>query len=192
MKIFVAGATGVVGVPLVRLLVAAGHEVAGMTRSPGKQNMLRDLGAEPVVCDVYDAVALREAVTKRAPNAVIHELTDLPDDAVRLAEFRQANSRIRRDGTKNLLEAAKAAGTTTFIAQSIAWEIPGEGGAAVKEHERMVLDSGGVVVRYGVFYGPGTYYEEREPEPPRVHVDEAARRTVLTLEAPSGIITIID
>lgn len=192
MKIFVAGATGVVGVPLVRLLVTAGHEVAGMTRSPGKQNMLRDLGAEPVVCDVYDAAALREAVTKRAPDAVIHELTDLPDDAVRLAEFRQANSRIRREGTKNLLDAAKAADTTTFIAQSIAWEIPGEGGAAVKEHERMVLDAGGVVVRYGVFYGPGTYYEEGKPEPPRVHVDEAARRTVLALEAPSGIITIID
>jgi nucleoside-diphosphate-sugar epimerase len=192
VKIFVAGATGVVGVPLVRLLVTAGHEVAGMTRSPGKQNMLRDLGAEPVVCDVYDAAALREAVTKRAPDAVIHELTDLPDDAVRLAEFRQANSRIRREGTKNLLDAAKAADTTTFIAQSIAWEIPGEGGAAVKEHERMVLDAGGVVVRYGVFYGPGTYYEEGKPEPPRVHVDEAARRTVLALEAPSGIITITD
>lgn len=187
-----AGATGVIGVPLVRLLVEAGHQVAGMTRSPQKVPMLRDLGAEPVVCDVFDAAALREAVATFAPDAVVHELTDLPDDRDHIGDHAARNNRIRREGTRNLLDAAREANAARFVAQSVAWQLPGDGGAAVAEHEQMVLEAGGVVVRYGMFYGPGTYHEADKPDPPRIHVDDAARRTLPALDAPSGIIVIVD
>lgn len=103
-----------------------------------------------------------------------------------------ANARMRRQGTRNLLAAAEAAGATRFIAQSVAWQIPGDGGAAVEEHERAVLDSSGVVIRYGQFYGPGTYFESELPPPPRVHVDDAARRTVPALEEPSGVLVVLE
>jgi nucleoside-diphosphate-sugar epimerase len=190
VRIFLAGATGVIGIRLVPLLVAGGHEVAGMTRSPGKIERLRDLGAKPVVCDVFDADALQEAVVAAGPEAVINQLTDLPDDPARIQELRAANAQMQRVGTRNLLGAARAAGATRFLAQSVAWPLPGESGAAGEEHERAVLDAGGVVVRYGRFYGPGTYYETDAPPPPRVHVDEAARRTVPLLDAPSGIVVV--
>ena len=187
-----AGATGAIGVPLVRLLVAGGHEVAGMTRREARAGMLRELGAEPIVCDVYDAAALTAAVTAFRPAVVIHELTDLPDDLSQLAAARGANSRMRREGTRNLLAAARAAGGPRILAESVAWPISGDGGAAAEEHERAVLDAGGVVLRYGRFYGPGTYHPDDLPDPPAVHVDEAARRTVELLDAPGGIVTIVD
>jgi nucleoside-diphosphate-sugar epimerase len=189
MRVFVAGASGVIGVRLVPLLVAAGHEVAGMTRTPSKLTRLRDLGAEPVLCDAYDATALREAVVSFRPDAVVNELTDLPDEA---AATNEANARMRRDGTRNLLAAAAAAKAPRFVAQSIAWQLPGDGGAAVAELERLVLAAGGVVLRYGRLYGPGTYYEDGKPEPPRVHVDEAARQTVPALTASSGVVEVTD
>ena len=114
-----------------------------MTRTPGKAGVLRELGAEPVVCDVYDAGALRDAVVEFAPEAVIHQLTDLPDDASQIGEFGPRNDRIRRDGTRNLLDAAAASHTDRFLAQSIAWELPGERGVANAEFERTVIDAGG-------------------------------------------------
>ena len=189
MRVFVAGASGVIGVRLVPLLVAAGHEVAGMTRTPGKLERLQELGAEPVLCDVYDAEALREAVVAFEPEAVVNELTDLPD---RAAAVNEANARIRREGMRNLLAAAEAARAQRFASQSVAWQPQGDGGAAVAELEKLTLSAGGVVLRYGRLYGPGTYYEREKPEPPRVHVDEAARRTVPALDAPSGIIEVLD
>ena len=192
MRIFLAGASGVIGVRLVPLLVAGGHEVAGMTRSPGKKNALRALGAEPVVCDVFDAEALREAVVGFGTEAVVHELTDLPDDPARIPEMATANSRIRREGTRNLLAAAEAAGASRIVAQSVAWQLPGDGGAAVEELERAVLSVGGVVIRYGQLYGPGTYFENEKPAAPRVHVDEAARRTVPALDAPSSVVIVTE
>ena len=191
MRIFLAGATGLIGERLVPLLVAGGHAVAGMTRSPGKADALRALGAEPVVCDVFDPAALRVAAVAFRPDAVLHELTDLPDDAALLPEFAAPNARIRREGTRNLLEAARAAGARRFLAQSVAWQLPGDAGAAVAELEQAVLAAHGVVLRYGQFYGPGTYHEQA-PSPPRVHVDEAARRTVEALAAPSGVLTIVE
>jgi nucleoside-diphosphate-sugar epimerase len=190
MRIFVAGATGVIGVRLVPLLVTAGHDVAAMTRSPQKVDSLRALGAHPVVCDVYDTVALREAVTAFRPGRVIHQLTDLPDDRAHVQAFRDANSRIRREGTRNLLAAARAAGAPGILAQSVAWQFSGDAGAATADLERMVLEAGGVVLRYGQFYGPGTYHETAPP-PPRIHIDEAARRTVDALAAPTGVIVIV-
>jgi nucleoside-diphosphate-sugar epimerase len=192
MRIFVAGATGVIGVPLVRRLVDAGHTVAGMTRSEGKADRVRELGAEPVVCDVFDAARLTETVTAFGAEAVIHELTDLPDDPSRIAEWGAANNRIRREGTHNLVAAARAASAGRFLAQSVAFKLPGDGGAAIEEHERAVLDAGGVVLRYGYLYGPGTYYPDGKAPPPAVHVDEAARRTVEALDAPCGVITVVD
>ena len=192
MRIFLAGASGVIGVRLIPLLVRDGHEVAGMTRSPGKTAALRELGAEPVVCDVFDAGALAKAVTAFGPELVMHQLTDLPDQVERIPEFAAGNNRIRTEGTRNLLAAAAQAGATRFLAQSIAW-IPPAGGEAVAEHERLVLAAGGVVIRYGIFYGPGTYSgSDRVPPPPRIQVDEAARRTVALLTAPSGVVVVTE
>ena len=191
MRIFVAGASGVIGSRVVPLLAARGDVVAGMTRSSQKATMLRDLGAEPVVCDVYDADGLAAAVAAFKPELVMHQLTDLPDDMKRLALYVKRNNRIRTEGTQNLLDAAKQAGVRRFLAQSIAWEPPA-GGEAVKAHERMVLDFGGVVLRYGQLYGPGTYHEQDLPESPRVHVSDAARRTVELMEAGSGVVVVTE
>jgi nucleoside-diphosphate-sugar epimerase len=191
VRIFLAGATGVIGHRLVPLLADRGHVVAGMTRSPGNVEILRELGAEPVVCDVFDAERLRDAVAAFGPDLVMHQLTDLPDDIERIRESGGANARIRREGTRNLLAAARAAGVDRVIAQSVAWTIPGDGGAAVAEMEKMVLAAGGLVLRYGQFYGPGTYHPTPPPEP-RVHIDTAAMRTVELLDAPTGVVTIVD
>jgi nucleoside-diphosphate-sugar epimerase len=190
MRIFVAGASGVIGSRIVPLLVARGHTVAGMTRSSGKVGVLRTLGAEPVVCDVYDAPALVGAVVAFAPELVMHQLTDLPDELT--AEGSGANARMRREGTRNLVAAARAAGAAKFMAQSVAWELPGDGAAAVRDLERAVLDAGGVVLRYGRFYGSGTYYEAELPPPPRIDVDSAAQRTVGALDADRGILTFVE
>jgi nucleoside-diphosphate-sugar epimerase len=192
MRVFLAGASGAIGRQLVPLLAAAGHEVAGTTRSEAKLEMLRELGAEPVVVDVYDAERLREAVVAFGPELVMHQLTDLPQDPAQISTKAADNARVRTEGTCNLIAAAQAAAAPRFLAQSIAWRLPGEAHASVEEHERMVLHAGGVVARYGRFYGPGTYHEEGRPEPPSVHVAEAARRTVELLEAPSGIATIVE
>jgi nucleoside-diphosphate-sugar epimerase len=186
MRIFLAGASGVIGVRLVPLLVGEGHEVSGMTRTAAKRPLLRELGARPVVCDVYDADALTAAVVDAAPDLVMHQLTDLPDTSDRIPEFAERNNRIRTEGTRNLLAAARAAGAHLFVAQSIAWTPP-SGGGSIAEHERLVLDAGGIVIRYGVFYGPGTYGGEHVPAPPRIHVDAAARETVRLMEAEPGV-----
>lgn len=161
MRIFVAGASGVIGVRLVPLLVAAGHEVVGMTRTPAKCEQLESLGSEPVVCDVFDLEGVAMAVDAFDPDIVVHQLTDLPDDRARIRELAAANARMRREGTRNLVAAG-----ARVVAQSVAWQVPGDGGAAVEEHERAVLDAEGVVVRYGQFYGPGTFFESELPPHP--------------------------
>jgi len=193
VRIFVAGASGVIGSRLVALLVADGHAVAGMTRSTHKADLLRELGAEPVICDVFDADALTRAVIAFTPDIVFHQLTDLPDNAADIPAFSERNNRIRGEGTRNLLAAAASASAGPVIAQSISWELPGESGrAATAEHERAVLRAGGVVIRYGQLYGPGTYYETTQPEPPRVHVDDAARQTVPAIGVPAGVTIVVD
>jgi nucleoside-diphosphate-sugar epimerase len=192
VRIFVAGASGVIGMHVVPLLAAAGHDVAAMTRSPDKVDALRALGAEPVVCDVYESEALRDAVVAFGPDLVMHQLTDLPDAERQLVEAGSANVRMRREGTANLLRAARASGAPRLLVQSIAWQPAGDSGAAVAELERTTLDARGVVLRYGRFYGPGTWYEAKLPRPPRIRIDAAARRTVAALEAPSGLIEIVE
>ena len=193
MRIFVAGASGLIGVRLVPLLVEAGHEVAGMTRSPDKAGSLRDLGAEPVICDVFDAEALAEAVAAFGPDSVFHHLTDLPDNVADMASFGARNDRIRGEGTRNLLAAAVAAGAEQFVAQSIAWDQSDDARRAVTAgYERTVLEAGGVVIRYGQFWGPGTYYETAPPARPRIHLDDAARMTLASLDAPPGVTLVVD
>lgn len=191
MRIFLAGATGVIGSRLLPLLVAAGHDVTGTTRSAERAGMIEKAGGTPVVVDVYDVEALTAAVVESRPDLVMHQLTDLPDDAADIPARAAANSRIRTEGTANLLAAALAAGGARMLAQSIAWTPPGRGDA-VAWHEAAVLDAGGVVVRYGQYYGPGTYYETEPPAHPRIHVSDAAQRTVPLVEAASGVVVLAD
>ncbi len=189
MRIFLAGASGVIGIRLVPLLVAAGHTVAGMTRSPNQADRLRGLGAQPVVCDVFDRGALTLAVAAFRPDVLFHQLTDLPDHAAEIAAYGDRNDRMRTEGTRNLIAAA---GPARVIAQSIAWELPGNRRAIAAEHERAVLQAGGVVIRYGQLYGPGTYFETDPPEPPRIHVDDAALQTLPALGTPPGVTIVAD
>jgi UDP-glucose 4-epimerase len=191
MRVFLAGASGVLGSRVLPLLVADGHVVAAMTRSADKAERLLALGGEPIVCDVYDLVALTAAAAAFAPDAVMHQLTDLPDSLDSLADAAERNDRIRTEGTRNLIAAAESAGAGRFVAQSIAWE-PSRGREGVEQHEQQVLAIGGVVARYGRLYGPGTYYEDEPPAPPRIHVDGAAQATPPLLDTPSGIATIVE
>jgi hypothetical protein len=193
MRIFLAGASGVIGQRLIPRLVQAGHVVGGVTRSPSKTELLSHLGAEPILCDVFDREALIQAVRDFKPDVVLNELTDLPDDAAQISELADLNARIRTEGTRNLIEAARRSGSPKILAQSVAWQLPdGPDAQAVAELERSVLAEDGVVLRYGQFYGPGTYYEQQPPGEPRVHIDRAAERTVETLAEPTGIVVIID
>ncbi len=193
MRIFLAGATGVIGTRLIPLLAADGHVVAGMTRSAGRAGLVRDLGAEPVICDVYDPAALTAAVTAFRPDLVLHQLTDLPDDAADIPQFAERGRRMRDEGTRNLLAAARAAGPVRVIAQSISWELPGEQAQqATGAFERMVLQDGGVVIRYGQFWGTGTYYPDSPPPRPRIHLDDAARQTMTALNALPGLTLVAD
>ena len=182
MRVFVAGASGVMGARLVPLLLAAGHTVAGVTRS--RPEVVAGLGAEAVLADVFDAEGMRAAVRAFGPDVVVHQLTNLPDTREELAGASEVNFRIRTEGTRNLLAAA---GDVKTIAQSTAFP------ARVEELERLVLDAEGVILRYGYWYGPGTWFEDRLPPKPRIHIDEAARRTVDALDAPRGsVLTLVE
>jgi nucleoside-diphosphate-sugar epimerase len=182
MRIFVAGATGVVGVRLVPALARQGHQVVGTTRTPEKVERLRALGAEPVVLDALDATAVKEAVALAEPEVVVHQLTAIPgsvDPRHFDEQFAQTN-RLRTEGLDHLLDAAAAGGSRRFVAQSFAsWPYARVGGPvkdeedpldpdppaivrttldAIRYLETAVASAGmeGVVLRYGGFYGPGT------------------------------------
>jgi nucleoside-diphosphate-sugar epimerase len=185
MRVFLAGATGVIGRRLVPMLLRAGHEVTGMTRTPEKLEELRASGAEAVVADALDAAAVRHAVADARPDAVIHQLTSLPQriDPRKIERDFVLNDRLRTEGTRNLVQAAQAAGARRIIAQSIAFSYaPGPPGTvheerdamlldaprpyarsarAIVELERTVLGAAGVVLRYGYFYGPGSAMSTR-------------------------------
>lgn len=182
MRIFLAGATGAIGRQLVPLLLADGHEVIGMTRSPQRAQALQAAGAEPVVADALDREAVVEAVRGARPDAIVHQLTAIPAliDPRRIERDFVLTDRLRTEGTHNLLAGAGEAGTERVVAQSIAFMYaPGPTGAlhvetdpqlapeqaprsfrrtagAVAELERSVLDASGIVLRYGYFYGPGS------------------------------------
>jgi nucleoside-diphosphate-sugar epimerase len=180
MRVFVAGATGAIGKQLVPRLVAAGHEVHGMTRSASKQAMLSELGAVPVVADALEPAQVAEAVATARPDVIVHQLTAIGAVDTRHMErdFAQTN-RLRTEGTDHLLSAGRAAGVRRFVAQSNA-AVYGRTGAAVQTEETFdrspvatmranqeairhletaVLDAQwteGIALRYGWFYGPGT------------------------------------
>lgn len=178
MRIFVAGATGAIGRCLLPRLLDAGHHVTAMTRSPERARRLSALGATPAVCDVYDTQALSRVVTDAAPDVVVHLLTDLPH-RLSLRASTASTDRLRREGTRNLLAAARAAGVRRVIAESIAFLYEPDGErikderaapyldaprsigaavAAVVDLERQVLAADGMVLRFGCLYGPGTWF----------------------------------
>lgn len=206
--VFVAGATGAIGTPLVRLLADAGWRVFGSTRDAQRTEALRRAGVEPVVVDVFDAPALNTALVSVRPDVVVHQLTDLP--GVRTPEALSAaiwrNARLRREGTRNLVNAALASGCRRVVAQSIAWAYgPGPlphaetdpldtsatGDRAVTVHallelESLVLNSPGLeglVLRYGQLYGPRTWSETPEGAMP-LHVEDAALAALKAVELP--------
>lgn len=193
MRIYLAGATGVIGRRLVPQLVAAGHTVGAMTRSAEKAGGLSSIGARPIVCDVFDRPALTSAVRAFTPDLVLHQLTDLPDVLADLPEDSLLNARIRREGTRNLIDAVADLARVKIVAQSVAWTMrPGAEAEAVSSLEEAVLAASGVVLRYGFFYGPGTFFDGELPPTPRVHIDVAAARTIEALDASSGILTVVD
>jgi nucleoside-diphosphate-sugar epimerase len=193
MRIYVAGASGAIGSRVVPLLVSAGHTVGAMTRSADKAGLLESMGAQPIVCDVFDRPALASAVRSFSPDLVLHELTDLPDNLADLPNESLLNARIRVEGTRNLIDAMEGVAGATIVAQSIAWKREaGPEADAVASLEEAVLAVDGVVLRYGYLYGPGTYFERELPPSPRVHIDTAAARTVEALTAPSGVLTVVD
>jgi nucleoside-diphosphate-sugar epimerase len=182
MRVFVAGASGAIGRPLVRRLLAAGHEVTGMTRREERAEEIRGAGAAAVVCDVFDAEGLERAVVAAKPEAVAHALTALPQRYDPKSDYLAATNRIRVEGTRNLVAAARAAGARRIVAESNAFAYRPEGGwvkdeeeplfddapgrfgvafGAAADLERQVLSAAGtegLVLRYGWLYGPGTYY----------------------------------
>lgn len=184
MRVFVAGGSGAIGRALVPRLVAAGHEVAATTRSASKVPLLESLGATAVVLDALDEPAVRAAVKAFRPDAVMNQLTSLPQryNPRRLGPWYDATSRLRVDGTRILMRAAAEAGSKRFVYQSIAFmyvlagppvvdekaplaldapEPFGGAAAATLEGERLTTSANGivgVVLRYGQLYGPGTYF----------------------------------
>ena len=192
MRIFLAGGTGVIGIRLLPLMLAEGHVIAAMTRTRGKIDGLRASGVIPVLCDLFDQASLVAAVKDFQPDVIVHQVTDLPDQIEKLAEFLPGNDRVRSEGTRNLLTAAQAVKASGFVAQSIAWRTGPGTGPVLDAHENEVISAGGTVLRYGLFYGPGTFFENDPPPPPRIHVDDAARRTMPFLAGPRGIFTITE
>ena len=236
MRVFLAGATSVIGSPLVPQLLRAGHRVTAMTRSVLRGAQLEAAGADPVVCDVFDADGVREAMAAASPDAVIHQLTAMP---TRLdwgnSDLFKEHNRVRTEGARILLDAALTSGAHRIVAQSIAFAYaptgdfvkdedaalftdapPPLGGAiaAVAEVEQLITGSGGIeglVLRYGMLYGPGTYHDRLgstaadiiAARVPRyegatglyswLHVDDAASAAVAALErgAP-GIYNVVD
>jgi hypothetical protein len=145
------------------------------------------------VCDVFDREGLIQVVRDFAPDVLVNELTDLPDDVGQIGEYAERNARIRTEGNENLIEAARQSGSPRILAQSVAWQLPdGPDARAVAELERSVLAEGGTILSYGQFYGAGTYNEQGLPQAPRVHIDRAAERTVAALDEPSGIVVIVE
>lgn len=203
-RIFLAGATGAIGRRLAPLLVAQGWQVIGSTRVKDKATQLQEMRVEPVVVDVFDAAVLHDLLAEIRPEVVIHQLTDLPYalEADKMTEALVRNSRLRDEGTRNLVAAAVNAGVKRLIAQSISFIYedgskphqeadpllpvthPVYGGTVqgVMNLERQVLEAPleGIILRYGLIYGPGTGFDA-PIAPGSVHVDAAAKAAELAV-----------
>jgi nucleoside-diphosphate-sugar epimerase len=207
VKIFLAGATGAIGRRLIPLLTNAGHFVSGTTRDADKVPALKRTGAQAIVLDVFNQRALHDAVARVKPDVIIHQLTNLPKvfEPAQLAAMLNENARLRVEGTRNLVSAARVAGCRRVIAQSLAFayaEGPephdeldpiasGQGNApsaitarGVRALEEFLLDSPtefeGIVLRYGRLYGPGTWNAKPKGKAP-LHVDAAAYAALLAV-----------
>jgi nucleoside-diphosphate-sugar epimerase len=180
IHILLAGATGVLGRAALPHLTQ--HKVYGLTRSPEKLQPLRDLGAQPVLCDIYDYETLLRLTQRFRPRIVANFLTALSDGSA------EANNRVRREGGANLLNAAEAAGANRLVVESVAFPLDGDAAEAVSELEQSARDFAGesVILRFGRLWGPGTYYRA-PPQPPTIHVDEAGVSAArLLVQAPPG------
>jgi nucleoside-diphosphate-sugar epimerase len=217
MRIFLAGASGVIGRLLLPMLLAAGHSVTGITRSAAKTPAIEAAGARAVVVDVFDAAALAAAVAAARPELIIHQLTDLPREADlgKITAAYPRNARLRIEGTRNLVAAARRAAVGRFIAQSNAFayapgaephresdplDLESEGARAISIQGVVALESAvlrtpgieGVVLRYGRLYGPGTWTDEADGRP-AVHVDAAAHAALLAAASEAaGVYNIAD
>ena len=235
MRVFVAGATGAVGRPLINSLTLAGHATFGMVRSQSYGAPLSGSGAEPVIADALDAPSVRAAVAKVRPDVIINELTSLPKryTPTDMKAAAERDARVRLEGNKNLIAAALQTGVRRFLVQSSGfWYAPGEGladegerfayGASpavaagaqrYAELEAMTLGRSefeAVALRYGFFYGPGTWFisdgdmgkQVRQQQVPIigygqgvwswVHIDDAADATVRALDCAPGPYNIVD
>lgn len=233
MKIFIAGATGAVGLPLVRALTTLGHQVIGMTRPGQGPNRLRELGAEVSFADAFDREAVHRAIEAAAPDVVIDQLTWLPANPADIIKAMPNDTRLHREGGTNLLAAAEKLGVRRYIMQSrgfylealaggladetarLRYDAPGEIGESTRTigaYEDRVLASplDGVVLRYGFFYGPGTWYrpdgaiadQARKGESAIVgdgngvwsfvHIDDAIAATVASVTAEPGTYNVVD
>ncbi len=233
MRILIAGATGAIGRPLVRRLRADRHEVFALTRSPA--SALEEMGVEPVIADALDAAAVKAAVDRLRPDAVINELTSLPRHytPADMAAAAERDRKVRVEGNLNLLAALRDAGVRRYLLQSSGfWYAPGAGLAdesvpfissaspGVEAGARTYLELEArasatpgiefVALRYGFFYGPGTWYtrdgdmgdQVRRQQVPIigegqgvysfVHIDDAAAATAAALECPPGAYNIVD
>jgi 2-alkyl-3-oxoalkanoate reductase len=234
MKIFVAGATGAIGLPLVRALCTLGHDVIGMTRAGRGGDRLRELGAVPSNVDAFDSTAVRAAIKAASPDAVIDQLSSLPVNPADILKSIPDDTRLHREGGSNLLAAARELCVGRYILQSkgfyldapvgqlahesakLRYDAPGvigESARTMGAYEDRLLASlpmEGVVLRYGFFYGPGTWYrpsggvadQVRKGEASIVgegnavwsfvHIDDAVAATVASLTAEPGIYNIVD
>jgi 2-alkyl-3-oxoalkanoate reductase len=211
VRVFVAGASGAIGRPLIPKLIAAGHEVTGMTRSQARAEEVRATGAEAAVVDVFDADALRAAMSEASPEVVIHQLTALPKRMnFRKKDLYAGTNRVRTEGTRNLIRGARAAGARRFLSQSIAFAYRPDGGPvkseddpllddapppfssgvdALHEMEELVLTTEGLeglVLRYGFFYGAGTHYGANG-----TITQDVRRRRMPIVGAGSGVFSFI-
>jgi nucleoside-diphosphate-sugar epimerase len=180
VRILFAGASGVLGRATLPHL--AGHRVVALTRTAEKLELLRELGAEAALCDVYDFPALLRVAREAQPEVVVNFLTDLAAGSV------AANARIRREGGANVAAAAETAGTARFVVESVAFRLDGDPARAVEELERTAREfpGDGLVLRFGRLWGPGTAYPT-PAEPPTIHVERAgAEAARLLVHAASG------
>ncbi len=235
MRVFVAGASGAIGRALVPKLVAAGHRVTGTTRKKESAARIRAAGAEAALCDALDPAAVNAAIEKAEPEVIVSQLTSLPEDFdMRTIDYELTN-RLRVEGGRNLIAAGREVGARRFVTQSIAFVYEPEGGwvkdenaptyrdapgrfksglEAALQSEREALGAEGMeglVLRYGQFYGPGTYFDRdgsitrqvrarRFPIVGRggavfsfIHIDDAADATVAAVQGgASGIYNVVD
>jgi nucleoside-diphosphate-sugar epimerase len=180
MRILVAGATGVLGQATLPHL--EGHHVLGLTRAREKLPLLRVLGAEGVVCNVYDSRELTRLAQERKPDVVVNFVTDLS------AGTSEANNRARREGGRNLVRAAEAARSRRLILESVAFPLDRPAAEALEQMEQTALGSPleVLILRFGRLWGPTTWYQE-PPEPPAIYIDDAGTRAAnLITSGPPG------